>query len=516
MKKCFMMAGSIALTVGLIFSGALLAPAQAKPAVNSKGADLVVIGGGGAGMTAALTATQNGVKHVIVLEKQPYIGGNSALAGGDIFAVGSPQQKAAGITTTIDEKFKETMAFHHYDWADSRIVRVWFERSSETIQWLISNGAPFIWGERSFVLANATGPTGNFGNVIKMLASKFEEKGGEILLNTTAKKILRNPQGKITGVLAVDGQGKEILIKANAVVLASGGFTGSQTLLGKYFPGDEHIFTEATLDNLGDGIQLAGSAGAALQNYATLIRENGFSFSTGDNMPNRIGMSASLWVNRRGMRFADESMEGNETSNPLKIQPSQMGFALFDDDMIQNVGKDSAQFLTTKPGEKQRSLKELFLAYVQKEKSDAGPKGTVTADKSWVMVSDNWDEIAAWMGADPKTLKDTVEEFNSFCDKGHDDLFGKDKKYLVPLRKGPFYAVRYRALMVDTIGPVRVDEHMQVLNKQGNIIPGLYAAGVITAGWEGHDYHNFGSALSFTVTSGRIAAESSAKYLASK
>jgi fumarate reductase flavoprotein subunit len=127
-------------------------------------------------------------------------------------------------------------------------------------------------------------------------------------------------------------------------------------------------------------------------------------------------------------------------------------------------------------------------------------------------VSNSLDDIATWIGADPAVLKATVEEYNGFCDKGRDGLFVKDKEHLIALRKPPYYAVKFRPLMVDTIGPVKINDLMQVLDTQGRPIPGFYAAGVITSGWQGNDYHLFGSALGFSLTSGRIAGENAAAY----
>jgi fumarate reductase flavoprotein subunit len=326
------------------------------------------------------------------------------------------------------------------------------------------------------------------------------------MMNTTAKKILRDQSGKVTGVLATDKDGKELSIKAGSVVLASGGFTGNAELLKKYFPyySPDIISTEATRTNMGDGIKLAVDAGADLADYATLVKENGFSFKTGSAINNRISMSASLWVNRRGERFMNETVgHDNESANALLGQPGSVGYALFDDDQIVAMGTGSMMGGGSGAGDQQTSVKE-------KMQAEAASSST------WLKIGNTWDEIAAWLGADPKVLKATVEEYNSFCDQGVDKALGKEKRALIALRKPPYYALRFGMLMIDTIGPVKINSKMEVLDKDGKAIPGFYAAGAVTSGWQGRDYHLFGSALGLSSAGGRIAGANAAGYAVGK
>jgi fumarate reductase flavoprotein subunit len=113
------------------------------------------------------------------------------------------------------------------------------------------------------------------------------------------------------------------------------------------------------------------------------------------------------------------------------------------------------------------------------------------------------------MGADPATLQETVTEYNTCCKQGYDKAFVKDPKYLLPLERPPFYAVRGMAVLLDTIGGIRINERMEVLDNQNNAIPGLYAAGVVTSGWESEVYCSelSASAFGFAINSGRIAGE---------
>jgi fumarate reductase flavoprotein subunit len=130
-----------------------------------------------------------------------------------------------------------------------------------------------------------------------------------------------------------------------------------------------------------------------------------------------------------------------------------------------------------------------------------------------VKISDSWEEIAGWMGADPKILEKTIDEYNDGCDRGYDPVFSKDRRYLAPLRTPPYYAIKSNSDYLDTIGGIKINERMEVLDRQGEPIPGLYAAGVVAGGWQGETYCVVlsGAASGFAVNSGRIAAENAIK-----
>jgi fumarate reductase flavoprotein subunit len=470
-------------------------------------ANLVVIGAGGAGLCAALTALESGVTGVIVLEKRFVVGGNSSMAGGMIFAAESRQQKEAGVNISRDGVFKDTLAFHHYDKVNPHILRAFIDKSAGTVQWLENRGLPFEWskGMGVHILKGVTTPFGGFSRATKVLAGHIKSCGGRILTHTTAKKILRDAQGRINGLMAVNKEGEEIWINTQSVILTTGGFTGNKALLKKYFPNywDDVYWTDA-IPLEGDGLQLAESAGAGLEDYCTLIRENGYCFDKSGKMPNRVHMQeGAVWVNRYGQRYADENNHDDASTNALLAQPGKIAFALFDDKLIRIANERPDPFSPKSgPTEKPPALNEIISAEAE--------------EGIWSMVSANWDEIAGWIGADPSVLKNTVDEYNTFCDQGRDGLFAKDPRSLYPLRIPPFYAVKFRPLMVDTIGPVRIDERMEVLDKQDRPIPGLYAGGVITSGWQGNDYRLFGSALGYSLNSGRIAGENAVKYLSSE
>lgn len=467
-------------------------------------ADLVVIGGGGAGLPAALTAIEGGVKNVVLLEKRRTLGGNASMAGGFIFAAESHRQKEVNEVMDRDVIFKQIMAFNHYDRVKPRVVRAFVDKSGETVQWLEDCGAQYKFGHietmSTHILEGLKAPVGGFSRIIKLLGDRFQQAGGQIIFNTTAENIVCDASGRIQKVIAKDKEGEPLEVYTSCVFLGCGGFTGNSALLKKYFPDyySDAYWTDA-VPNMGEGIQMANDVGAGLARHCTLVRENAYSFETKKSMPNRAAMEPrSLWLNARGERFADESIFIDDVSTNLLIaQPGMVGFALFDTPLIDYMVANPRAVLGPNPP----NLKDVF-----EEEAKT---------REWCIKSDSLDEIACWMGADPNALKETVGEYNSFADRGHDALFAKDKQHLVPLKTAPFYALKFRPLMVETVGPVEINENMEVLDPEGKVIPGFYAGGAIASGWQGNDYYLFGSALGWAINSGRIAGERVSKFLAS-
>lgn len=465
-------------------------------------ADLVVIGGGGAGLPAALTAIEGGVKRVVLLEKRRTLGGNASMAGGFIFAAESHRQKEVNGVMDRDAVFKQIMAFNHYDRVKPRILRAFVDKSGETVQWLEDRGAVFKFGHietmACHILEGMKAPVGGFSRVIKLFGDRFQNAGGQILLNTAGEQIVCNDHGRIEKVIAKDRNGEPVEINTSCVFLSCGGFTGNAELLKSYFPDyySDAYWTDA-VPNMGEGIQMAKDAGASLAKHCTLVRETAYSFETKKSMPNRAGMQpSSLWVNARGERFADESIFIDDvTTNALIAQPGMVGFALFDTNLIDYMVKNPRSVLGPDPV----SIRDVFDAE--------------SLTREWCIKTDSFDEIASWIGADPQVLKQTVEEYNGFVERGHDALFAKDPQHLVPLAAPPFYALKFRPLMVETVGPVEINERMEVLDAHGKAIPGFYAGGAIASGWQGNDYYLFGSALGWAINSGRIAGENAIRFL---
>lgn len=474
--------------------------------------DLVVIGAGGAGLPGALAALEAGLSQVIVLEKRSVVGGNAGMSGGFLFAVDSEPQRAAGIRNLHDEVFRDSMAYFHYDGVDPKLIRLWVDEADASIAWLEALGIgyrPMPGKDLGVEPSGWSNHPGSFLRVMEMLKERVESLGGKVVTRAAATGLVGSAETGVSAVV-VDGPDGAVTIQTKRVLLATGGFTGNVSLLKDHFDGvyDESVYWTDAKRLAGDGIELAAGVGAHVHGPTALIKENCYSFKTKKNMPNRASTEPrSLWVNRRGERFVDESLGFvNASSNALIAQPGMVGFALFDDELIQLIIDGPDPFAAElRPGEEdpntwtaggyRRSLRDQL----------ADP-----ANAEWCMAADDWAGIATWMGASPDVLADTVDRYNRFCDNGHDDMLAKDPSLLLALRKPPFYALRFRPLMVDTAGPVIVDRELQVLDAERRPIPGLFAAGSLTSGWIGSDEHRFGTPLSWAISSGRVAGAAAA------
>lgn len=484
----------------------------------TKQANLVVIGAGGAGMAAAVSAMQQGLDKILVLEKSPFLGGNSRMAGGHLVCVTTDDKP--GTVGTAEEVFREVIRFHHYSRVEPKLLRRFLDNTRGTIDWLEALGVPYAADGSG--MKDAPYPFGNFKRVILKMAELLRAQGNEILKNTAAVGIDRDEQGRVCRVRARTAEGQELSIETKAAIIATGGFTGNPELLHHYFPDeyDDNYYTDA-LPQDGDGIALAREAGVALTDNCTIIKENAYSCNSRLDAPNRAAHQAcSLWVNSRGERFHDESDTfSNESTNSLVRQPGKIGYALFDDNVLstlegmvaqaqENGGPMSREDFSIgdmmKPG-----VLNIFDAFTLRKQLE----DEYRRQEGWVFKADTPVELAAQLGIKPEILEKTLREYNEDCEAGHDRIFGKPAEALIPLNRGPIYALKFRPILIDTVGPIVINEEMEALDADHEPIPGLYAAGVITSGSQGKDYILHGAALGFSLFSGRFAGGNIARYV---
>jgi len=472
---------------------------------------VAIIGGGGAGLAAAAAAAEAGAR-VFLLEKRAELGGNSAMAGG-IFAAESPVQKRMMIDARRDVLFRKAMDYAHWK-TDPLIVHAFVYKSGDTIRWLEEKGVRFGWipplypNQEPRVLH---WPEGGGAALIKALVRTCTDLRVSLLKKAAAKKIVVGESGAVKGVLAEGGEG-EFEIRSKSVVVATGGFGGNRELLKRYASHSENRVLTA-LPHLGDGLSLATEAGAATEGLGLLLL-------SGPRVPGSFLLSAiaaepsPLMVNKFGVRFSDENIPCHfERGNTVDRQPDKISYALFDEAIKHYIVDEGLK----RPG---WGLKREVLYFQPGIDMGALEKELRSqAKKGYVRISDSWEDIAAWMGADRETLRATVDEYNRFCDQGRDEMFGKDRNLLLPLRTPPYYALRCGSGFLGTIGGIKINHCMEVLNKAGEPIPGLFAAGVDTGGWQGDTYAGrdlAGSAFGFAINSGRIAGERAAAFDRSK
>jgi fumarate reductase flavoprotein subunit len=329
--------------------------------------------------------------------------------------------------------------------------------------------------------------------------------GVRILLQTPVKKILKQGD-KIVGVVAEDDRsGESIQAIAKAVIIATGGFGDNPEMIKKYtgyqWGHDLQSFRIPGLS--GDGIRMAWEAGAA----PTEMRMELIYLMPGELEPElaETFRQPHLLVNLLGERFMNEGIISNSsfTGNAISIQKNRSAFLIFDGNIkhhIETVGFDSYHVVF--PFTKVRNLDALIKAAFDKGYKD-------------VFVADSLEELANKTEIDLVNLKRTVEEYNSFCDKGFDPIFNKSHYLLRPIKRPKFYAGRLVPGAYGSLGGIRINYRTEVLNKNWKKIPGLYAAGTDACSIYGDTYVFIlpGNTMGFAINSGRIAGENAADYI---
>lgn len=502
---------------------------QAATQTGGLQADVAIVGAGGAGMAAAVAALEKGCRRVVMLEKAGAPGGSTAMAH-DIFGVESPVQKRAWFDTSRDELFRLHMDWTHWT-VDPRIVRAFIDRSADTISWLEDKGLGLellpMFPNQAPLIRHAI--KGRGVELCRILRKSAEDLGVTLLTRARVKKILRADDGRVTGVVA-DTRDGEVTVSATAVIIATGGYGNNTDLLKKHYP---HYHDTMTYDgppaNTGDGILLAleiGAASAGLgsmnlhgpssapRSQADLLNIDGVTDAHGK--PLRLTLMPiclepdTIWVNKRGRRYIDEGyiLQFFAYGHAVARQPEGLSYTLLDSVLVRAKERQGI-YNQMAPGwfPPDTYITGIPLPGLERE---------LRKPHELVKVADSWDDIAAWMGAEPEALAATVEEYNAACDRGYDPVFVKERRYLLPLRTPPFYAIRGHVHICDTIGGIKIDESMRVIDTAGDPIPGLYAAGVTTGGWEAetYDYRLTGHLVGFALNSGRIAAENAVDYTA--
>jgi fumarate reductase flavoprotein subunit len=472
--------------------------------------DVVVIGTGVTGLAAALTAVEGGAK-VIVFEKQRSLGGSSNFFYGT-FAVESEMQRKRYITYSRDQAFKNIMEYSHWR-ANPRLVRAIVDESGATIAWLSQQGVDFSDARINFPEAPMTYHVvkGQGAAVVKVLAERGKEKGVDLRTAAPVIKIMKKGD-RISGVIA-EQEGEEIEVAAKVVVIASGGYANNKEWIKKYsgFELGINLFPVGNVDKVGDGIRMAWEVGAAEEGLGVLelyrVGPVGSEFPMMGQLE-FIPAQPDLWVNQRGERFCDESIVFSETSagNANARYKEGYTYSLFDESIKQLVLEKGIE----------RGVGEDYLPGTRPLNFDKELHTAIENRTTELFVANSLEELAGKIGIDPVVLRATVDEYNRFCNKGHDDLFAKNPKYLRSLKGLKFYAIKARTVCLGTLGGIKINHRMEVMDKKDRVIPGLYAGGFDAGGMYGDSYcihDSSGLSSSFAVNSGRIAGKNALGYI---
>ncbi len=448
-------------------------------------ADVIIIGAGGAGFAAATEAIENGAS-VIILEKNEIIGGNTARAGGTLNAPDPERQSKIGVEDSVELFTQNTLEAGDFA-ADPELVKVLASHALEARHWLTKHGTK--WTEMVYQTIGGLWPRSMdekdkiaFNGFIAPLAKFVYENGGKVVLNCKAEKLTQDESGRVTGVVAVDPKnGQEYIFTAkNAVILATGGYAASAELVKKY-NNLSGLPTSNAPTSTGDGIVIAVAAGADLNGMEYVqIHPHGNPVTGGLQSHFAGVIKNSIYVNREGKRFVEESGRRDVISNATIAQTGQIMFSIFDSE-----------------GGFYAGVKKLPDSEMANLKS-----------KGYLYEADTLEDLAKQAGIDPKGLVETVAHYNTLVAKGDDPDFHKDELELT-IGTAPFYCVPLSPTLHHTMGGVRINTEAQVLRHDGSVIPGLYAAGEVTGGIHGTNRVG-GNALTDGVVFGRIAGKNAA------
>ena len=440
---------------------------------------IVIVGAGGAGMAAAIMARQAGVDFII-LEKMPYVGGNTTKATGGMNAAETHYQKEQGIEDSVELFAADTMAGGH-NLNDPELVQTLAEKSAEAIDWLDTIGAElpkisFSGGaSTNRIHAPADGSAvGNF--LVDKFYAKLSELGVEVMLNTQATELIVE-DGKIAGVKA-EGPDALYTINSKAVILATGGFGANLDMIAEYRPDLRGTVTTNAPGATGDGIVMAQAVGAALVDIEQIQLHPTVEQTTSMLITESVRGDGAILVNQKGERFINE-METRDVVSAAELeQEGQYAYIIFDQHLRDNL-KAIEKYVTN----------------------------------GLTVQADTIEGLAEQLNIDPATLAQTLADWNAAVAAQNDAEFGRTTGMNADLTVAPYYAIQIAPGIHHTMGGVKINTSAEVISTEGQPIPGLFAAGEVTGGVHGGNRLG-GNAVADIVIFGRIAAESAMAYLA--
>ncbi|WP_168205914.1 FAD-dependent oxidoreductase [Geobacter sp. FeAm09] len=475
-------------------------------AAEKYSADVVVIGAGGAGLSAALTAAQGGAK-VILLEKDKMVGGTGNFAEG-VFGVETEMQRLKQIGLTKDHVFNEEMADTRWN-ANAALVRRFHNESAKTIDWLVAQGVKFEGPSRNHFTNNPTWHLieGRGAALIRALYARIKENPNVTLLLETPGKSLIVRDGRAVGVKAQNKAGEEVIAEARGgVIIATGGFANSPEMIKKY-TGMENVLNVAPLKKTGDGINMAISLGADVEGMNILQFVALMDAVPGGRPDLAIGCMGieprNIWVNKFGKRFTNEYVAVDFPFAANAIKRQKLAWGIFDEKQKQRLketGLEAGLGVVVPPGKKFPNFDEIW-------------DKAIAAGNPFVVKASSLEELAAKTKLPLDALKQTIAEYNKDVAVNKDHAFAKDERYLQAIdANGPLYAVKIKEVLLTTVGGVKVDEYLHPLDKNDNVVvSALYVTGNDVGGMYSGDYtltSASGSSYGFAVNSGRFAAKS--------
>ena len=458
-------------------------------------ADVIVVGAGGSGISAAVRAETLGA-NVILIEKMPVIGGATALNAGTLIATGSRFQKESLKETKDSPELAAKDIFRvGKNRNDPVLVKQVTERVGGVVDWLVYDlKIPYGPAATQYPDHSANrqlGVTGRSVNFLKLMREKFEHMGGKLMLETRAQELLRDKDGRVVGVRATDAAGNTVELTSKAVILASGGYGAVKSMLPKEM--NQYVFYGLDSET-GDGFKMATAIGADTINM-DLVKMYpqgvetvpGHGLAATASSTDTMKKSGAIYVNRDGQRYVNDLASLGELTDTTVAQPGHIAYIVMD-----------------KKAWKEYVNKSLEDRLVPDEATLMKWTKIVNNGRPVMAVADDLKKAAEVMGVNPDGLTKTVKEWNDMVAAGKDTKFGR--KIVGGLGEGPFYIVEQKVRYQTTLGGLRAGEGMRILDKNGKPIEGLYGAGCVVGGANGADSMT-AMMNSWAIVSGVIAAE---------
>lgn len=453
-------------------------------------ADIVIIGSGAAGLTAACRAAELGVEQVVLLEKEPFVGGSSIMCGGQWAVSETALQRKHGIVDS-DELFVNDMLRTGGGVTDERLVRRLVEVSRTQYEWVIGKGVKplsiSLASGMSVPRAHTFDPTA----VVNLLLREARSGGVRIVTGARATQLIRD-DGGITGV-AVSWAGRRTAIRAKAVLIASGGFSRNKVLMKKYAPLMEKAARVSGIGSDGDGLLMGVAVGAALKDMSYITASYGFTMRPSSIRDfTLVYYAGGIILNQKGERFVNESLPYKDLGTAALLEPGFGTYILFDEEMRRRQMK-------MRPND----------AYLWRSIDE----GRVP---DYVFRGETLEEAAQKAGLEAETVLGTVAAYNQDAPAGRDRLGRRSLSsgYGVPvkLEHPPFFIMPAQAGVMGTYCGLAVSPDTEVLDGRGEKIPGLFAAGEVCGGFHGRSYIT-GSAFAKANGFGRVAGEVMARSI---
>jgi fumarate reductase flavoprotein subunit len=469
-------------------------------------ADVVIIGAGSAGLSAALTAAQGGAS-VVLLEKSDKVGGAGNYAEG-VFGVETEMQRAQWMNVTREQVFLDEMNDTRWE-SNVALVRRFQGQSAATIDWLIAQGVAFDGPTKNDWTNTPTWHviTGHGKAMVKTLHARLQDCAGVTLMFGHRAVELIVAEGRVTGVRAEGPDGKAFNIMARGgVIVSTGGFANSPEMLEKYsnLTGAVQL---ADIGRTGDGINMSHVAGAQLDTMSPVMMQptldiHGHHLSFDELLLSMIGLEPrNVWVDKFGKRFTSEAVAFDFPFAANALRRVKFAWSIFDDAL-------KTRYMTkgTDVG-----LGVIIPPMTVVTNFDALWNAAIAAGTTAVVKAASLAELAKITGLPLANLEETFTQYNKSAAVNVDDAFGKDRRWLQTISTGgPFYALRITYAIVTTLGGIKVDDHLHALDANDLPIPGLYLTGNDAGGLVAADSYTItaapGTSFGFAVGSGRMAA----------